>query len=311
MKNSIGREIPGTILGDREIHRYSSPFVKNPLGRKASPLLKQVKPGDSKLVKTIEEAIEKAGLRDGMTISFHHHFRDGDYILNIVVDAIGRMGIKNITIAPSSLSSIHEPLVKHIENGVITGIHTSGVRGKLANEISKGLMEKPIIIRSHGGRARAIEAGEIKIDVAFLGVPSSDEYGNAKGKGQKSMCGSLGYAIVDANYADTVVVITDDLVPYPNIPSSIDQTRVDYVVEVDSLGDSNKIASGATRFTKNPKELLIAEYASKVIINSPYFKNRFSFQTGSGGSSLAVTRFLKNEMNSRAFDTFLLAFVGI
>ncbi len=301
MKNSIGREIPENILGYREVHKYSSPFDKKPLGRRASPPLKQVKPDDSKLLSNIEEAIKKVGLKDGMTISFHHHFRSGDYILNMVIDTIGRMGIKNITIAPSSLSNIHESLIKHIENGVITGIHTSGVRGELANEISKGLMEKPIVIRSHGGRARAIEAGEIKIDVAFLGVPSCDEYGNAKGKGQKSMCGSLGYAIVDAKYADAVVAITDDLVPYPNIPASIDQTSVDYVVEVDCLGDSNRIASGATRFTKNPKELLIAEYASRVIINSQYFKNGFSFQTGSGGSSLAVTRFLKKEMNLRNY----------
>ncbi|WP_432666228.1 citrate lyase subunit alpha [Wukongibacter baidiensis] len=301
MKNSIGREIPESIAGYSEFHNYSSPFERKLVGRQAAPLLKQVKPGDTKLANDIKEVIKKTGLKDGMTISFHHHFRSGDYILNMVVDTIAEMGIKNIAIVPSSLSSIHEPLVEHIENGVITEIHTSGVRGKLADAISNGLMEKPIVIRSHGGRARAIEAGEVKIDVAFIGVPSSDEYGNAKGKGEKTMCGSLGYAMVDAKHADTVVIITDDLVAYPNVPASIDQTKVDYVVKVDSVGDPNGIASGATRFTKNPKELLIAEYASKVIINSQYFKDRFSFQTGSGGSSLAVTRFLKNEMKSRDY----------
>ncbi len=301
MKNSIGREIPESIIGYNEFDNYSSPFERDPIGRQASPLLKQVKPRDSKLIKGIEEAIKKADIKDGMTISFHHHFRSGDNILNMVVDVIAKMGIKNITIAPSSLSSIHEPLMDHVENGVITGVHTSGLRGKLAEDISRGLMKKPIVIRSHGGRARAIEAGEIKIDVAFLGVPSSDEYGNAKGKGEKTMCGSLGYAMVDAKYADTVVIITDDLVSYPNVPASIDQAKVDYVVKVDSVGDPNGIASGATRFTKNPKELLIAEYASKIITNSQYFKNGFSFQTGSGGSSLAVTRFLKNEMKSRNY----------
>ncbi|SKC48366.1 citrate lyase subunit alpha [Maledivibacter halophilus] len=299
MKNSVGREIPENIIGYKEISIYNKPFDKEPVGRKAAPLLKQIKPKDNKVLKSIEEVIKKAGLKDGMTISFHHHFRNGDYIINMVIDKIAQMGIKNITIAPSSLTTIHESLLKYVKNGVITRIYTSGVRGKLAEAISNGVMENPVIIRSHGGRARAIESGEIKIDIAFLGVPRCDEYGNASGKGEKTICGSLGYAKVDAKYADTVVIITDDLVDYPNFPASIKQTEVDYVVKIDSIGDSKGIASGATRYTKNPKELLIAQYANKVIVNSGYFKEGFSFQTGSGGSSLAVTRFLKEEMKRK------------
>ncbi|WP_242469145.1 citrate lyase subunit alpha, partial [Rhodovulum adriaticum] len=103
-------------------------------------------------------------------------------------------------------------------------------------------------------------------------------------------------AKVDAKYADQVVVITDSLVDYPNTPISIPQHYVDYVVEVDEIGDPKGIAKGAIRYTKNPKELLIAEYASKVITNSPYFKDGFSFQTGTGGASLAVTSFLREAM---------------
>ena len=90
--------------------------------------------------------------------------------------------------------------------------------------------------------------------------------------------------MVDAKYADQVVIITDTLVPYPNTPISIPQTDVDYVVEIDAIGDPDGIAKGATRFTKNPKELLIAEYAAKIITHSPYYKEGFSFQTGTGGS---------------------------
>ncbi len=299
MTNSIERKIPEDIKGYEQIYRYLPPFNKPPSGRKAGPLLKQVKPSDNKVVESLDQAIIKSGLKDGMTISFHHHFRNGDFIINMVMDKIAEMGFKNISIAPSSLTTVHEALLKHVESGVITNIYASGVRGKLAEAISNGVMDSPVIIRSHGGRGRAIEAGELKIDIAFLGVPSSDEYGNASGKGAKTICGSLGYARVDAEHADTVVLITDDLVPYPNFPASIPQTKVDFVVKVDSVGDANGIASGATRYSKNPKELLIAEYASKVIINSGYFKDGFSFQTGSGGSSLAVTRFLKEEMKSK------------
>ncbi|EAC5359537.1 citrate lyase subunit alpha, partial [Listeria monocytogenes] len=148
----------------------------------------------------------------------------------------------------------------------------------------------------HGGRARAIAAGDIHIDVAFLGAPSSDAYGNANGTVGKATCGSLGYAMVDAKYADQVVIITDTLVPFPNTPISIPQTDVDYVVEVDAIGDPAGIAKGATRFTKNPKELLIAEYAAKVITSSPYYQHGFSFQTGTGGAALAVSRFLREAM---------------
>ena len=178
----------------------------------------------------------------------------------------------------------------------MTNITSSGLRDKVGAAISAGIMENPVVIRSHGGRARAIAAGDIHIDVAFLGAPSSDEYGNVNGTKGKAPCGSLGYAMIDAKYADQVVVITDSLMPYPNTPISIPQTDVDYVVEVEAIGDPQGIASGATRFTKNPKELLIAEYAAKVILNSPYYREGFSFQTGTGGASLAVSRFLKEAM---------------
>jgi citrate lyase subunit alpha / citrate CoA-transferase len=294
MKNSIGREIPESILEDRKL--YQSEFSMDSEIQKAAPSIKPVKPGESKLLGSIEEAIIKSGLKDGMTISFHHHFREGDYVLNMVMEAIAKLGIKDLTLAPSSLGSIHKPLIEHIKNGVVTRISTSGLRGGLAEQISKGLLKEPVIIRSHGGRARAIEAGEVKIDVAFLGAPSSDEYGNASGTRGVANCGSLGYAQIDAQYANKVVIITDFLVDFPNMPASISQMNVDYVVKVDSIGDPAGIASGATRYTKNPKELLIAEYASRVITESPYFKDGFSFQTGTGGAALAVSRFVRDKM---------------
>ncbi|GAB6109697.1 citrate lyase subunit alpha [Fusibacter bizertensis] len=251
---------------------------------------------NGKVVENIKTAIVKSGLKDGMTISFHHHFREGDYVINLVMDEISKLGIKNLVLFPSSLGRVHESLISHIKSGVISEIHTSGLRGPLAEFISDGNLKKPIVIRSHGGRARAIEAGEIKIDVAFLAVPRTDCMGNASGNGSKTQCGSLGYAIVDSKYADQVVLITDDLCDYPNMPRSIIQDNVDIIVQLDAIGDPEGIASGATRYTKNPKELKIAELASKVMTSLRYYKNGFSFQTGSGGASLAVTRFLKEQM---------------
>ncbi|MGB7472694.1 citrate lyase subunit alpha [Trichococcus sp.] len=292
--NKVGKDIPEVFAQQYGV--YDGELANIADYEESTRKLHPVKPTDKKMLGSIREAIEKTGLKDGMTISFHHHFREGDFVMNMVMDQIAKMGFKNISIAPSSIANVHEPLIGHIKSGVVTNITSSGLRDKVGAAISQGIMENPVVIRSHGGRARAIVRGDIHIDVAFLGAPSSDEYGNVNGTSGKTTCGSLGYAMVDAKYADKVVAITDSLMPYPNTPISIPQTDVDYVVVVDAIGDPEGIAKGATRFTKNPKELLIAEYASKVIINSPYYKQGFSFQTGTGGASLAVTRFLRDSM---------------
>lgn len=161
-------------------------------------------------------------------------------------------------------------------------------------------MAEPVIFRSHGGRGSAIASGDLHIDVAFLGASSCDPLGNACGysrsENAKSICGSLGYALPDARYADKVVIVTDDLVPYPNTPNSISEHDVDYVVEVESVGDSSKISSGAIRDSKNPRDILLAQQAAKVIINSGYFKDGFSIQTGTGGASLAAVKYIRNSM---------------
>lgn len=296
INNGVGREIPEYIDGIGHLKPYVSPFSVIPEGYKAGAKLKRPLPHSSKMVKSIEEAVISTGLKDGMTISFHHHFRNGDYIINLVMDVIAKLGIKNLRIAPSSLTTCHSPLIEHIKNGVVTNLESSGIREPLGTAISEGIMKNPVIIRSHGGRARAVESGELKIDVAFLGVPTCDDYGNANGFSGKSACGSLGYAMVDAKYADQVVLITDNLVQYPCLPASIDQSQVDYIVEIDSIGDPKGIVSGAIKGTKNPKDLLIAENAVKAILASGYFKNGFSYQTGAAGSSLAVTSLLREKM---------------
>ena len=260
---------------------------------------KDLQKESSKIV-TLEEAIRRSGLKDGVTISFHHHFRGGDKVVNMVVAKLAEMGFRNLTVAASSLSDVHAPLIEHIKNGVVTKLITSGLRGELANEISHGLMEEPVVFRSHGGRGSAIANGDLHIDVAFLGASSCDPAGNACGysrsENAKSICGSLGYALPDAQYADKVVILTDDLVDYPNTPNSISERNVDYVVVVDSVGDSAKISSGAIRDTKNPRDILLAQTAAKVIINSGYFKEGFSIQTGSGGASLAAVKYIRESM---------------
>ncbi len=295
MKNRVGREIPDDILKDKNYKAFETTEIGHPDKQRVAPIV-TVTNGDNKVVNSIKEIVEKL-VKDGMTISFHHHLREGDQIFNDVMQAIIDLGIKDLTLAPSSLTNVmNDMVVKAIKSGTITNITSSGMRGSLGDAVSHGLLKNPVVFRSHGNRARAIEEGKIKIDVAFLGVPNSDEVGNANGMEGDAAFGSLGYALMDAQYARRVVLLTDNLVPYPNTPASIKQTQVDYVVKVAKVGDPDRIGSGATRFTKDPKELKIAQMVNEVITHSPYFKDGFSFQTGSGGAALAVTRYLRQAM---------------
>ncbi|HDL7015171.1 TPA: citrate lyase subunit alpha [Yersinia enterocolitica] len=261
--------------------------------------LQAQKPRNIKMCDSLENVIRRSGLQDGMTISFHHAFRAGDLTLNLVMNAIAAMGFKNLRLASSSLSDCHSPLVEHIRNGVVSEIYTSGLRGPLAEEISRGLLAKPVQIHSHGGRVNLIESGELTIDVAFIGVPACDEFGNTNGFSGAACCGSLGYARVDAEYAGCVVLLTEAVVAYPHHPASIAQDQVDLIVQVAQVGDADKIGADTTRMTSNPRELLIARRAAEVIAGSGYFVDGFSLQTGTGGASLAVTRFLEDKMLRR------------
>ena len=250
----------------------------------------------SKLISSVREAIEKTGLRDGMTISFHHHMRNGDFVLNMVLEQAAEMGIKDLTVNASSIFDIHEPIIEHIKNGVVTGLECNYMGGKVGKAISQGILEKPVIFRSHGGRAGDMENGSSKIDIAFLAAPCADNMGNCSGKYGPSACGSLGYAFSDAMHADKVVVITDNLVPYPLKDTSISEGYVDYVVEVSQIGDPARIVSGTTKITRDPVGLRIAGLAAQVVKHSGYLKDGFSFQTGAGGASLAVAKYVEEMM---------------
>lgn len=250
----------------------------------------------SKLISSVREAIEKTGLRDGMTISFHHHMRNGDFVLNMVLEQAAEMGIKDLTVNASSIFDIHEPIIEHIKNGVVTGLECNYMGGKVGKAISQGILEKPVIFRSHGGRAGDMENGSSKIDIAFLVAPCADNMGNCSGKYGPSACGSLGYAFSDAMHANKVVVLTDNLVPYPLKDTSINEGYVDYVVEVPQIGDPARIVSGTTKITRDPVGLRIAGLAAQVVKHSGYLKDGFSFQTGAGGASLAVAKYVEEMM---------------
>ena len=250
----------------------------------------------SKLVNSIREAVALSGLKDGMTVSFHHHLRNGDFVLNMVMEEIANAGIKDLTVNASSLFDVHRPLLTHIQNKVVTGLSADYISAGIGRAISQGAMEKPVEFRTHGGRPKDIVTGVTPIDVAFIAAPAADKMGNCTGKYGKSACGSLGYAFADAMYAKKVVVITDQLMDYPLQDWSISESYVDYVVAVDAIGDPKGIVSGTTQITRDPVGLVMASHAAKVIENSGLLKDGFSFQTGAGGASLAAAKYLKDIM---------------
>ena len=106
-KNSLGREIPDQFCG-RPLRPYQDPFSFRPTGLTASRPLRRVNPGQNKVLGSLREAIEASGLRNGMTIGTHHHLRNGDRVLNAVVHEIATMGLRDITIAGSSIHPVHE-----------------------------------------------------------------------------------------------------------------------------------------------------------------------------------------------------------
>ncbi len=250
----------------------------------------------NKLRETLREAIVEAGVKDGMTISFHHHLRNGDYVLNMVLEEIAALGIHDLTVNASSIFDVHEPIIEHLKNKVVTGLEVNYMGGKVGRAITEGIMEKPVIFRSHGGRAGDMENGSSKVDVAFIAAPCADDMGNLSGKYGPSACGSMGYAFSDAMYADKVVAVTDHLEAYPLADVSIPEGYVDMVVCVDKIGEASRIVSGTTRITKDPVGLRIAYLAAQVVKHSGYLKDGFSFQTGAGGASLAVAKYVEEMM---------------
>ncbi len=89
-------------------------------------------------------------------------------------------------------------------------------------------------------------------------------------------------------YADHVIVVTDNLVPFPCVPWQIQGNNVDYVVEVASIGDPAKIVSGHNAdhaFARTA--CCIAEMAARFLRDTGIMRDGFSFQAGAGGIALA------------------------
>ena len=304
VKNAAGRKVPVQINGQPVI-----PFMgvgkHKPSGRKYSPPITSCSdfpPDGNKVVRSLEEALRKCGLRNGMTISTHHHLRDGDLISNRIFDIASSIGVKNLVWFPSASFPCNDPVIRYLEDGTISRIEGS-MNGPLGRFVSEGRMKGTAVLRSHGGRVQAIQDGEVKIDIAVLVAPTADPFGNAKGTGGKSSCGVIGYGKADSMYATKVIVVTDNLVDFPCYPMEIEGIYVDYVVVVDKIGIPEKIVSGTTEITRSPDRILIAELTASFLEKSGILKDGVTMQAGAGGTSLAIAVFVHEILKSKGWKS--------
>jgi len=286
MKNSLGRLVPGGFKPYQGANEYL---------RNERRLISEKQVSDIvEFSDDLEAVFLGLGIKPGMTLSFHHHLRSGDNVINMIAKLIKKHKIKGVSIAPSSIFPEYE-IGDLILDHSIVDIHTNYLNGPVADVIGAGLLKGKLFMHTHGGRARAIESGELPIDIAFLACPSVDKKGNGSGAYGPSACGTLGYAVSDLKYAKKVVLITDTIVD--ELPRwQFDHAYVDAVVKVPSIGDVKGIVSGTTRITRDPIGLKIARDTAALVNELGIIKDGFSMQTGAGGTSLAVADAIKKIM---------------
>ena len=300
VKNVVGRIVPAEING-KPVIPYKGVGKHRPAGKKYGtpiPTCADYPDDGNKLVPSLKEALVRAGLKDGMTISTHHHFRDGDLIANQIFDIAAELGIKDLIWFPSASFPCHAPLIKHLESGLIHHIEGS-MNGPLGRFCSEGKMRGVGVLRSHGGRYQAVQDGEVQIDIAVIAAPTADPFGNANGLYGDAACGLLGFALADSRYAHKVIVVTDNIVPFPCIPWQIHGNDVDYTVKVGRVGIPEKIVSGTTQVTRSPDRLLLAEMTAQFCDEAGIIRDGFSFQAGAGGTALSIGIFFGKMMERR------------
>ncbi len=298
--NAAGRFVPPIVNGQPQVP-FQGVGKYTPKGNRAAPPIVSCKdfPSDGDKIKSdLKTALMECGIKDGMTVSTHHHFRDGDLVANQIFDAAGELGVKNLRWFPSAAFPCHKPIINHLESGVVHHIEGS-LNGPLGEYCSQGRMRGMGVLRSHGGRWQAIQDGEVHIDIAVIAAPTADPFGNATGDRGPSACGGLGFALGISIYADKVIVVTDNLVDFPCVPWQIQGNYVDAVVVMDKIGIPEKIVSGTTEITRSPDRLLIAELTARFCDEAGIIRDGFSFQAGAGGIALSFSIFLGDIMRER------------
>ena len=105
---TLGRLVPREINGAPQTPSAGA-GKHHPSGRKAAPPVdtsadfpasgdKEVGKhiGRDQIVEKLKVALRDCRLRDGMTISIHHHFRSGDLVAVLLFQAVAALGVKDV-----------------------------------------------------------------------------------------------------------------------------------------------------------------------------------------------------------------------
>jgi len=281
VRNAAGREIETEIAG-RTLKAFSG-AKKHTYKSKITDL---------------SNAIKKCGIKNGDTLSFHHQLRNGDFVVNMTLAAVRNLGIKNIRMAQTAMFNVHEPVIDFIKDGVVNRIEGS-INGVVGDYVSKNPLTFPVVLRSHGGRWAAVKTGELHPDIAIIAASTSDECGNCTGVLGNSAFGPISYSQVDAVHADHVIVVTDNIIDYPCKLQEVQERNVDFVAQVDHIGDPKNIMSGTTKITEDPMKLQIAHDCVELMDSVGLIKDGMVFQSGAGGISLAAMKFLGERLEEK------------
>lgn len=239
---------------------------------------------------------------DHETLSFHHHLRNGDHVLDPVMRFYHAQ--HDLKLCPSSLFPTHAAaLTPLIENQQIVTITTSYCSGPLAHVLKDHPLKKGLHLDSHGGRARRLVSLETPVDRAFCAVPAVDHQGQCSGFEGPNACGSLGYMDSDLHSAKHVILVTDHYVKTLQGPG-FDGRHAQAVIVVDSIGKRAGMASGTTQINANPLHDLIAKKTVDALHALDALPDGVSFQTGAGSISLRIARnlhqhFLTHDKHAR------------
>ncbi len=252
----------------------------------------------SSKVTDLTDALKKCNIKNGDTLSFHHQLRNGDYVINMTLETVRELGIKNIRMAQTAIFNVHEPVIDFIKEGVVNRIEGS-INGVVGDFVSKHPLPYPVVLRSHGGRWAAVKTGELHVDIAVITASAADERGNSTGILGKNAFGPISYSEIDAMCADHVIVVTDNIVDYPCQFQEIQERYVDYVAKVDQIGDPDKIVSGSLKITEEPMKQKIAHDCIDLMDAAGIIKEGMVFQSGAGGISLAAIKYLGERLGEK------------
>jgi len=251
----------------------------------------------TKTLRDLNAVFDAFDLSDGAVLSFHHHYRNGDNLINLVMQCARARGLKGLTLAASSLFPVHAPLVPLIEDGTIEHILTDYMRGPVADCVARGGLRGCALMQSHGGRARAMAARQVTIDAAFIAAPLARPDGAATGRGGRLACGPLGYPAVDAAFARRTVVVAAEItreLPFVDIPAH----HVDALVVLEDIGSPSGILSGSTLASETESARRVGDLVALAIRAAGYMTDGMSLQSGAGGYSLGAVGHIGRAMSA-------------